>query len=40
MYCWPQAMKKNGTAVLIAPSSPSGSAYGRSAANLLPVAFR
>ena len=30
MYCWPQAIRKNGTAVLINASSASGHAYGRS----------
>jgi hypothetical protein len=30
MYCWPHAIRKNGTAVLTAPSSASGSTYGLS----------
>ena len=32
MYCWPQAIRKNGTAVLISASSASGQAYARSCA--------
>ena len=38
MYCWPQAIRKNGTAVLISASSASGRAYGRSCAKPWPAA--
>ena len=37
MYCWPQAIRKNGTDVLISASSASGQAYGRSSDRLCPA---
>jgi hypothetical protein len=38
MYCCPQAIRKNGSAVLTSPRSASGRTYGRSTATLRPRA--